>query len=125
MRLPSRFHIKHARDFAAIRAKGRSRAGKYVVLSSLSQTEVEEFQFGLITTRKVGGAVVRNKLRRQLREIIRELRPSIRNGQLLVTIARWNCAQASFAEIRQDWLLCARRLGVLCKPEPSEQGAGS
>ncbi len=119
MRLPSRLHLKESRDFAVIKAQGQSQSGRYFVLALLRDEGLEDFRFGLVTGRKLGGAVVRNRLRRQMREIIRDNRAQIVPGFRFVTIARWRAPQAEFAEMRQDWVHVARRLGLLLKPAAS------
>jgi ribonuclease P protein component len=116
MRLPSSLHLKQAKDFAALRAQGRSHAGRYCVLSVLAVPQLSEFRFGLITSRKVGGAVVRNRLRRQLREVIRSFRGEILPGHHFVTIVRWSAPGRSLEELRKDWRHCASKLGLLVKP---------
>ena len=116
MRLPSRLHLKESRDFAVMRARGRSQSGRYFVLALLRDEGVSEFQFGLITGKKLGNAVARNRLRRQMREIIREHRAEIAPGWKFVTIARWRAPEADFAELNQDWSRLARRMGLFLKP---------
>jgi len=68
---------------------------------------------GVITSKRVGGAVVRNKIRRRLRELIRVSRPEFPAGALIVAIAKPSSANASFEELRGEWLLLARRLSIL------------
>lgn len=119
MRLPSRLHLKESRDFAAIKAQGQSQSGRYFVLALLRDEGLEDFRFGLVTGRKLGGAVVRNRLRRQMREIIRASRAQIVPGVRFVTIARWRAPQAGYADLQKDWLHVARRLGLLLKPAAS------
>ncbi|SKB07690.1 ribonuclease P protein component [Prosthecobacter debontii] len=119
MRLPSRLHLKESRDFARIKERGSSQAGRFFVLAVLQDPTVSDFQFGLVTSRKVGKAVVRNRVRRQLREIIRAHRAKIAPGWKFVTIARWRAADAAFADMEQDWLRLAKRQGLLLKPAPS------
>ncbi|TDU66639.1 ribonuclease P protein component [Prosthecobacter fusiformis] len=119
MRLPSRLHLKESRDFARIKEKGRSQAGRFFVLALLRDDSVADFQFGLVTSKRLGKAVVRNRVRRQLREIIRAHRAEIAPGWQFVTIARWRAADADFADLEQDWLRLAKRQGLLLKPAPS------
>ncbi len=70
-------------------------------------------RFGIITSRKVGGAVDRNLVRRRLREICRSQRPLVKAGLLVVVSAKASAATATFAELREEWLLLARRLSIL------------
>jgi ribonuclease P protein component len=70
-------------------------------------------KLGLITSRRVGPAVVRNKVRRRLREILRMCRTEIPAGCLVVIIAKSAAAAATFPQLRAEWLLLARRLSIL------------
>lgn len=118
MRLPSNLRMKLARDFARVKAQGSSQAGKFLVLGVLRVEDLEEFQFGLVTGGKLGNAVVRNRIRRLLREVIRAHRAEIAPGWRMVLIARWRAPQATLAELENDWLRLARRMNLL-KPAPS------
>jgi ribonuclease P protein component len=79
----------------------------------LRLAEQPGFQFGLVTTRKLGPAVVRNRIRRRLREVVREQQHLLVDGLHLVIIARWRAPDASLQDLRQDWLRTARRAGIL------------
>lgn len=116
MRLPSRLRLKESRDFARIKAEGRSQSGRYFVLAIRREDTLKDFQFGLITGKRLGNAVIRNRLRRQMREIIRQHRAEIAPGWQFVTIARWRAPDADYAEMEQDWLRLAKRQGLIVKP---------
>lgn len=113
MRLTSALRLKASRDFARLRAQGRSTPGKHLVLSVLRVPEVEQFQFGLITTKKLGIAVTRNRIRRRLREIVREQQTHLLDGLHFVIIARWRAADADLDELRKDFLRIAAKAGIL------------
>jgi len=113
MRLPSRLRIKDTRDFARVRAEGQSVQGRCLVLGILRVPEVPKFQFGLITTKKLGPAVTRNLVRRRLREVIRAQQHLLVDGLHLVIIARWRAAEATLDDLRADWLRTAKRAGIL------------
>ena len=116
MRLPSHLRLKHASDFARVREKGASYAGKYLVLGVLKDEKVAEFGYGLITGRKLGIAVKRNRIRRLLREVIRAHRAEIAPGWHFVVIGRWRAAVATLQDLERDWLKIAKRLGILLPP---------
>ncbi len=119
MRLPSNLRLKESRDFAQIKAGGVSQAGRFLVLAVLKDTDIPAFRFGLITGKKLGNAVARNRIRRRLREIIRAHRSEIQPGFKFVTIARWRAPQAELKELEGDWLRLAQRLGLVLKATPS------
>lgn len=116
MRLPRKFSMKHRAEFARVRELGRSRPGRYLVVSTLRAEELEHFKYGLITTKKVGRAHQRNYLRRVFRSIAQKHGESFREDRYIVTIARWRASEASFEELEREWLKLASKLGVL-KPE--------
>ena len=113
MRRPSNLRMKLACDFARVKTQGSSQAGKFLVLGALRVEALKEFQFGLITGGKLGNAVVRNRIRRLLREIVRAHRAEIAPGWQMVIIARWRAPQATLAELENDWLRLARRMNLL------------
>ena len=116
MRLPSHLRLKHASDFARVREKGASYAGKYLVLGVLKDEGVAEFGYGLITGKKLGIAVKRNRIRRLLREIVRAHQAEIAPGWHFVVIGRWRASGATLQELERDWLKLAKRLGILLSP---------
>ena len=79
------------------------------------------FRFGLTASRKVGNAVVRNRCKRRLREVVRALvRDSAAQGIVvqgydIVIIARTCCATTDFKVLQDDLLRACRHLGVLPK----------
>jgi ribonuclease P protein component len=64
-----------------------------------------------VTSKKVGGAVERNLVRRRLREILRPI--SLRSGIDLVIIARSSAAQAQFAELKISVKGLLKRAGIV------------
>ena len=112
--------MKNGSDFARLRREGRSRAGKYFVLSTLNDAKATAeartpFLAGLITSKKVGIAVVRNRVRRQLRAIIDQLSDRIVPGTMLVVIARYTAPKARYQDLVADLEMLAKRAGILTK----------
>ncbi|SRR5579862_693250 len=118
LRFPKTARLTHAAEFRRVKAQGTSFHGKLLILSVLKNPAPPETQTGvktgLITTRRLGNAVVRNKLRRRMREIVRASLPRLAGeGKFLVVIARRDAAAASFAELRNEWLRLAKRAALL------------
>ncbi|TLD72049.1 ribonuclease P protein component [Phragmitibacter flavus] len=119
MGLPTSSRLRSTTEFSLVRTKGTSFPARFLVFSVLKLDEPDTpTRFGFITSKKVGGAVQRVRLRRQFREIAR-LNP-LKSGYWIVTIARWRAPQASFEELKQDWLKAARRARVLA-PAPAAE----
>jgi ribonuclease P protein component len=113
LRFPKSARLSRASEFARLKRDGVSHHGKLVVLSVLKTEPDTETRIGLITSRRVGGAVVRNRVRRRLREIVRALRPRLQGGLHVVLIARAAAATSEFAQLRADVLFLAQRSAIL------------
>jgi ribonuclease P protein component len=115
MRLPQKLRLKASRDFARVRQEGRSFAGRCLVLAvlRLPVAEVPSFQFGIVTGKKLGKAVVRVRTRRRLREIIREYQHLLVDGLHLVIIPRWRAPDVEFQKLREDFIHTAKKAGIL------------
>ncbi len=79
--------LSRPQDFAAIQGQGTSRSHQLLIARFL-RTDLETTRFGLSTGRTLGGAVVRNRVRRRLREALRVMAPSFQNGWDVLIIAR-------------------------------------
>ena len=89
-------HLKKGSEFAAVHRQGRGWSNPLLLLRALPNQR-EHSRFGFQVSRRVGKAVVRNKARRRLREILR--REPVENGWDIVLAARARIAEASFQEI--------------------------
>lgn len=118
MRLTRQRRMRQWGEFQVVRQRGRSQGGRYLVMGTLADPSLDDRRFGLITSKKTGGAVTRNLLRRRLREIIRKHGDHLAERHLVVTIARWRASQATFAELEADWIKTAKRL-KLWQDDPS------
>ena len=96
-----------------MRSQGRSAQGRLLRLSVARDPEAGGTRFGLITPRRLGEAVTRNRVRRRLREICRLHRPLLASGLLIVVAAKSMASQATFQELREEWLILATRLSIL------------
>ena len=116
LRFPKSARLTRASEFQKIRREGQSFHGKLIVLSVLKNASTTEARVGLITSRRVGGAVVRNRVRRRLREIVRADRAQLAHGLWIVLIARQQAAAASFDALRTEWRQLAGRSATVTAP---------
>ena len=103
--------LRRKADFDALGRHGTARSSRLLVLRSL-RTERPETRVGLSTPRALGGAVQRNRVRRRLRELMRERIETIGAGWDLLLIARPEAALASHAELRAALGSLLERSGV-------------
>jgi ribonuclease P protein component len=91
-----RHRLSRSRDFDAVYRRGRSVSTRYLVLYWFPREDDEDDpRVGLAVPRSTGGAVVRNKLKRRLREAWRSLLPQVREGRDYVLVARPGLAEAA------------------------------
>jgi ribonuclease P protein component len=67
---------------------GRSTANRHLVLYTFPNPGASRPRLGLSVSRKVGGAVLRNRVKRLLREAFNEAEPTLQPGQDVVLVAR-------------------------------------
>jgi ribonuclease P protein component len=100
-----RHRLSRSRDFDAVYRHGRSVSTRFLVLYWFSREEAadEGVRLGLAVPRAVGTAVVRNRIKRRLREAFRARLPELPQDQDYVLVVRPGLAEA--AETRGfDWL---------------------
>ena len=90
-------------DFARLQEGGVPRTHPLLVGRFL-RTDLETTRFGFAIGRRVGGAVVRNRVRRRIREALRVMAPSFQPGWDVLIIAR-----PAIVEADQDALVGALR----------------
>jgi ribonuclease P protein component len=105
--------LTRATEFARVKAEGESVPGRFLVLGVLFLETEGPFRAGIVTSRKIGIATTRNRVRRRIRDILRTEQARVRGGVWLVVIARPPAAQASYRELRDEWLRLAERASIL------------
>ena len=114
-RFPRASRLSRTAEFKLVKQAGKSWTGRHLVLGVLAQPEATRARVGIVTTRKVGMAVVRNRIRRRIREVFRLHQFDLISGVWLVTIARPSAASASFRDLERDWLRLAERASILAR----------
>jgi ribonuclease P protein component len=95
--------LSRSRDFEAVYRHGRSVSSRFLVLYWFPQEEAAAPRFGFSVPRSVGGAVERNKIKRQLREVWRERLERVPAGNDYVLIVRPGLPEAVAAN-GFEWL---------------------
>src|SRR5580765_7550182 len=75
-------------EFARVKGQGTSERGRFLVLGALKLKDEESFRAGFVTPKHIGTAVVRNRVRRRLRDIVRTQQARLRPGLWFVVVAR-------------------------------------
>jgi len=79
--------LSHPGELARLAEGGVSRTHPLLV-GRFIRTSLDQTRFGLATGRRLGGAVVRNRARRRIREVLRVMAPSFQPGWDVLIIAR-------------------------------------
>ena len=85
---PGRARLSRSADFDRVFRNGRSHASRELVLYVFPRGEGEQARLGLSVSRKVGGAVERNRIKRLLREAFALESPGLPPGTDAVVVAR-------------------------------------
>ena len=93
--------IKKNREFRYIYNHGESLANRHLVCYKYPKRE-ETHRFGVSISGKVGHAVVRNRIKRQIKEILREFYDEISDEYDIIFIVRVRCNEADFRQIRKS-----------------------
>lgn len=97
--LPIKNRLKKKSDFERVFKKGIGRKDDNLLLKTL-KNNLETSRFGFVVSKKISNkAVVRNKIRRILREIIKKKLPEIKTGLDVIFIANPSCKTKDFWEI--------------------------
>lgn len=95
-------HLKRGLDFQRVYDRKRSVSDQWLVIYAC-ENDLTHNRVGLSVSRKVGGAVVRNRFRRLYREAYRLTRADLPSGLDLVLIPRSN-AMPSLDDLRHSLL---------------------
>ena len=104
--------LKKNHEFRRLYAKGRSTVSPTLVVYSRRNSSGGS-RVGFTVTVKLGHAVVRNRIRRRLREIYRLREGELRRGCDLVIVARSRSVKADYRELERDFLAACGRLSLL------------
>ncbi|MEJ0095620.1 MAG: ribonuclease P protein component [Methylocella sp.] len=92
----------HARGFTLQAALRRDEADR-IAASAIEQPAFEPSRFGFTVTKKIGGAVLRNRIRRRLKEAVRRLAPlPARRGYDYVLVARIEALGMAFSAVQAE-----------------------
>jgi ribonuclease P protein component len=84
----ARGRLSRSAEFEHVYRQGRSVANRHLVLYTFPNASTERPRLGLSVSRKVGGAVERNKVKRLLREAFSHAENELLTGQDVVVVAR-------------------------------------
>ncbi len=110
-RLPKAHRLRRRHEFLRLQRVGRRRSGRhFVVITSTARNG--RARLGITTSRKVGPAVVRNRIRRFVREVFRRHHAMIVPAKDIVVIARPTAASVGYEDVRRELTEALHLYGV-------------
>ena len=110
--MEKRSRLRKNSDFQRVYEKGRSWAHPLLALYAL-RNDLDYSRFGFSVSKRVGGAVVRNRARRLMREATRLRQAMIADGWDVVIIARQPVREANFHRVDRAVEQLLRRARLL------------
>ena len=110
-----RYRLQKNRAFQYVYRRGHSVACRDLVMLLAPG---KQLKVGFSVSKKVGKAVIRNKVKRRLRECFRPHLGDVKNG-LYVIVARPSAAEATFKSLQRDVAYLLRKQDA-CKPAGKE-----
>ncbi len=108
---PRESRLRKRPEYLEVQEEGRRHSGSHLVLLALRRGGGPT-RLGVTVSRRLGGAVQRNRVKRRLREAFRLHRPGFREGFDLVVVAKVSAVKVSYRQIEGDLLRLARAAGA-------------
>ncbi len=109
--------LRHRKDFEAAYRKGRTQGNQFLVVR-VRPNGTGVTRFGFVAGKTVGGAVVRNRVKRQLREAARSVPTAA--GLDIVIGARKSSAAVDYRKLRQALAALIERAGAAPEARPPD-----
>jgi len=105
---PRSARLLRSGEFERVYREGRRRSSKQFVVFARAASAEQPSRFGASVKRALGGAVVRNRIRRRIREIVRLHRSELPAGWDVVIHPRASVAEAEFAALSEELVALIR-----------------
>lgn len=113
--MKKKYRIKSNEEFQYIFKHGKSFANRQLVIYYMHAPDQTHFRVGLSVGKKLGRAVVRNRIKRYLRECFMALKDQIVPNVNIVIIARQPTSEMNYHEIKKSLIHLLSKQGLLKK----------
>lgn len=110
-----KLRLRNRADFSRIYRHGKSFANRQLVVYWSNKYDIERFRLGVSASKKIGNAVVRNRMRRMIKEIVRLHEGDIRDHVDIIIIVRNGAVGMEYKELEKSVLHVLRK-ATLLKP---------
>jgi ribonuclease P protein component len=104
--------LKQNREFRSLYARGKSTAGVYLAVYA-RRNRLGTTRLGITVSAKLGGAVVRNRVKRRIKEAYRLSEERFAKGHDIVIVARGRAVGAGFSSLGNELLRLCGKLGIV------------
>ncbi|MCH1626787.1 ribonuclease P protein component [Fredinandcohnia quinoae] len=108
------YRIKRNQDFQTVFQSGKSSANRQFVVYVYERDDQDHFRIGLSVSKKIGNAVMRNRIKRLIRQFFLEHKQLVQNRDYII-IARKPVATMDYEEVKSSLLHVLRVARVLKK----------
>jgi ribonuclease P protein component len=128
---PARLRLKQRRDFLRVQQTGRKHHVRNFLVfvaarpddPKLEKASDPPTRLGITVTRKIGNAVVRNRIKRLVREVHRRNRSRLPTGLDMVWVAKQQASNVEYADVVADFeALIERGLASMRRVRSDEKG---
>ncbi|MEG2117832.1 MAG: ribonuclease P protein component [Clostridia bacterium] len=99
--------------FSKLYSKGKSFSSRTVAMYFLKNYIRDITKIGITVSKNRGNAVVRNRVKRKIRESYRSIYPFVKEGYIIVVVAKQACVNSSVADITADLHTLLKKAALL------------
>lgn len=108
-----KLRLRNRADFSRVYRYGKSFANRQLVVYWSNKSNLDRFRLGVSASKKIGNAVVRNRMRRMLKEIVRLHETEIRDQVDIIIIVRNGAVGMEYKELEKSVLHVLRKAMLL------------
>ena len=113
--MQKQYRLARREDFNKVYRHGKSAANKHFVVYYKPNRQVERFRLGVSASKKIGNAVVRNRVRRVIKEIVRLHAELLVANHDLIVIVRKTAVDLDYHETEKTLLHVLKRASLIKK----------
>lgn len=116
--MKKQYRVKKSKEIEDILKNHCFSSSPYFTLYNKEQSETNHFRYAVSVSKKIGNAVVRNKIKRQIRAIIRGL--NVKSNMDVFIIARGKIVEIDFSKMQSEIIRLFQRQKLLVKGEKND-----
>ena len=103
--------LKKRYQYSYVYREGSHVSGKFLVLY-FTPSKTKNIKVGFAVTKKIGHAIKRNKIRRRLREIVRNYLPNLKENCNIILVAKESSKEASFVSLADEFANLTKKANI-------------